>query len=450
MLALPLSVPLKGQTLVLIGEGVWLKRKYDILRATEATLKVYTPFGDEGFGAVQAWPIVDDVRAARFCVVAFAARDKAEQGAALVRQTPVWLNVVDYPDLSDFHFPAIIERGAITIGVASGGTVPVLARQIRGAIEAAVPPSTTELANWASGFSTHLRAAISDVDQRRKLWETILDSDVAELARQGDFDGATSLARSIVMGETAKDGKVYLVGAGPGDPELLTLKALRILNSADVLVYDRLVGDGILALARRDADRYYVGKERSYHALPQNEIHALLVKEAKAGKTVVRLKGGDSFIFGRGGEEVDALLAENIAVEVVPGISTALAAGAQSLTPLTHREHANAVTFVTGHAHMNSDDTTPDLNWPSLAQDNQTVVVYMGIHTAKAIQAQLLSHGRAADTPVLVAENVSRENANYRHLTLSTFASELERDPPSGPALLMIGRVAASRQESLK
>jgi uroporphyrin-III C-methyltransferase/precorrin-2 dehydrogenase/sirohydrochlorin ferrochelatase len=437
MLALPLSWPMTDQSVVLMGEGVRLLRKVALLQSTPAKLIIIEPLKT-------GWP--DTLPEADLIIVAFEERAHAERGASLARETLAPVNVVDFPDLSDFHIPAIIDRGTISIGVASGGTVPVLARQIRGQIEAAIPPSTTQLADWASVLSPHIRSHISDVDARRRFWEALLVSEAAELARQNKPDDATALAHNMMDATTAPQGVVHLVGAGTGDPELLTLKALRLLGAADVIIYDRLVSDDILALSRRDATRLYVGKERSHHSLPQEEIHALLVAEARAGKTVVRLKGGDPFIFGRGGEEADALKAAGVTVFVTPGISAAQGAAAATQTPLTHRDHANGVSFVTGHARQDQSDPTPDLDWPALAKANHTLVVYMGVHMADAIQAQLLGHGRAAATPVLVVENATRLDQSTRYLTLGTFAQSLSATPPTGPCVIIIGEtVGASK-----
>ncbi|MFT3997455.1 MAG: siroheme synthase CysG [Asticcacaulis sp.] len=444
MLALPLSWPLEGRRVALIGAGAWLVRKLNLLTRTPAVLDVYTPedgVAYDGVNALRRWPSVDDLRAASLVIVAFEDRAQAERGAALAREAGVPLNVVDFPDLGDFHIPAIIDRGSLSIGVATGGTAPVLARETRRRIEAAVPPSETHVAEFARRLSPALREAFPDVDDRRRFWEEALRSPSVELARAGKIDDAVAAALSGLQNRAARTGVVHLVGAGPGDPELLTLKALRLLSEADVIVYDRLVGDAIMDLARRDAERFYVGKARSNHSVPQDQIHALLVEQAQLGKRVVRLKGGDPFVFGRGGEEVEALREAGIEVHVTPGITAALGCAASVAVPLTHRDHAQSVSFITGHARGDRDELA--LDWGRLAAKNHTLVVYMGIHTAETISRELTLHGRAADTPVLVIENGTRANETRRLTCLSDLSHALQSQPPKGPALLIIGEVAA-------
>ncbi len=454
MLALPLSWPLENRTVVLIGAGVWLVRKMALLARTPAKLRVFQPVEPVRIEAetkvLHRWPEVAELDDAALIVVAFEDRALAERGAALAREVRAPLNVVDFPDLSDFHIPAIIDRGALSIGVATGGTSPVLARETRVKIEAAVPPSEANLAEFAVRLSPTLRERIKDVDARRRAWEDLLKSPAAELARQGRIDEAVEHVLSGLQIRVARQGIVHLVGAGPGDPELLTLKALRLLSEADVIVYDRLVGQQILDLARRDADRFYVGKARSNHSVPQDQIHDLLVEQARLGKRVVRLKGGDPFVFGRGGEEVEALRQAGIAVHITPGITAALGCAAAAGVPLTHRDHAQSVTFVTGHS-KDGDHAHPlQLDWSALSAPHHTLVVYMGVATAKEIAGKLLRHGRMPETPVLVIENGTRPDARYMPASLATLEAAIAAQPPSGPALLIIGEVAGLYQaESL-
>ncbi len=448
MLALPLSWPLENRRVVLIGAGAWLVRKVNLLTRTPADVIAYQPIEQsvlEGVAASHArWPETSELGDAALIVVAFEDRALAEKGASLARTVRAPLNVVDYPDLSDFHFPAIIDRGPMSIGVATGGTAPVLARETRTRIEAAVPPSETSVAEFALALSAPLRAAIPDVDDRRRFWEEVLKSPAAELARQGKVAEAVELALQGVETRTERQGVVHLVGAGPGDPELLTLKALRLLSEADVIVYDRLVGDGIMDLARRDAERFYVGKARSNHSVPQDQIHDLLVEQARLGKRVVRLKGGDPFVFGRGGEEVEALRQAGIEVHVTPGITAALGCAASSGVPLTHRDHAQSVTFITGHARDGDSGNQPlRLDWSALSASNHTLVVYMGVATSAEIADKLMRHGRQPDTPVLIVENGTRADETRRLTSLGQLNATIAAAPPKGPALLIIGEVAA-------
>ncbi len=433
MLALPLSWPLSDRTVVLMGDGAWLERKLALFARTPATLRVFTG---------GRWPDAADLADAALIVVAFEDRALAERGAALARTSKAPLNVVDYPDLSDFHVPAIIDRGPLSIGVATGGTAPVLARETRARIEAAVPPSEAYLAEFALAISPTMRARIANVDDRRRAWEALLASPAAELARQGKVTEAVEQAKATDFA-AARTGIVHLVGAGPGDPELLTLKALRLLNEADVIVYDRLVGDGILDLARRDADRFYVGKERSNHSVPQDQIHDLLVEQARLGKRVVRLKGGDPFVFGRGGEEVEALRAAGVEVHVTPGITAALGCAASSGVPLTHRDHAQSVTFITGHSKDGDHSNPLMLDWSALSAPHHTLVVYMGVATAHEIATRLMRHGREPQTPVLIIENGTRANERRIPATLATLEQTVADRASKAPALLIIGEVVS-------
>jgi uroporphyrin-III C-methyltransferase/precorrin-2 dehydrogenase/sirohydrochlorin ferrochelatase len=445
MLALPLSWPLENRQVVLIGAGAWAIRKLTLLNRTPAKVSVFSPLADLA-DALPRWPQPAELAEAALIIVAFEDRTLAEKGAVLARTSRAPLNVVDFPDLSDFHVPAIIDRGSLSIGVATGGTAPVLARETRRKIEAAVPPSETEVAAFATALSPRLRELIPNTDDRRRVWENVLQSSAAELARTGKVDEAVELALTLVS--VPRTGVVHLVGAGPGDPELLTLKALRLLSEADVIVYDRLVGDGIMDLARRDADRFYVGKARSNHSVPQEQIHELLVEQARLGKRVVRLKGGDPFVFGRGGEEVEALRQAGIEVHITPGVTAALGCAASAAVPLTHRDHAQSVTFITGHAKDGDPDNNPLLlDWSALSAPHHTLVVYMGVATSKIISEKLMAHGRIPDTPALIIENGTRPNERRTLVSLSTLADTVAANPPKGPTLVIIGEVAALYQD---
>lgn len=425
--AFPLSWPLEGRFVSLIGAGAFAARKRALLAATPAkVLEFSTP------------PAPEALAEAAFVIVACEDRAEAEAGAAAARAAGKPVNVVDQPDLSDFHVPAIVDRGGIVIGIGSGGVAPTLARDVRAAIEAAVPPSTASLYELARRIRADMRRARPDYAARRTLWERVLRGPPGERARAGDLDGAEALARRMITADAAPTGVVWLVGAGPGDPELLTIKALRCLQDADLIVHDRLVDPRILDLARRDADRLFVGKARSQHAVPQEEIHALLVEAARAGKRVVRLKGGDPFVFGRGGEELEALRAAGVEAHVVPGITAALGCAASVGAPLTHRDHADAVTFITA---TGSDGGLP-LEGRALADPRQTVVVYMGLHAAARVAEAMLAAGRAPETPALIVENGTRPEERRVPATLATLATAAERARLTGPALLIIGEVA--------
>ncbi|ESQ77254.1 siroheme synthase CysG [Asticcacaulis sp. AC402] len=444
MLALPLSWPLKDRRVVLIGAGEWLVRKVNLLRRTPAQLTIFTPTDPTHIEAEATlhvrWPQTSELDGAALIVVAFEDRGLAEKGAELARSARAPLNVVDFPDLSDFHFPAIVDRGPLSIGIATGGVAPVLARETRTRIEAAIPPSEAHLAEFALRLSPKLREAIPNVDERRRVWEDVLKSPAADLARTGRVEEAVEQAL-VTRGE--RTGVVHLVGAGPGDPELLTLKALRLLGEADVIVFDRLVGDAVMDLARRDAERFYVGKQRSNHSVPQDQIHDLLVGQARLGKRVVRLKGGDPFVFGRGGEEVQALREAGVEVHVTPGITAALGCAASTGVPLTHRDHAQSVTFITGHSKDGDHNNPLMLDWSALSAPHHTLVVYMGVATARELSGKLMHHGRLPDTPVLIIENGTRREERRTLTSLGELETAIAAAAPRGPALLIIGEVAS-------
>ncbi|MCG8442620.1 MAG: siroheme synthase CysG, partial [Caulobacterales bacterium] len=405
MKSFPAFFPMDGRRLAVVGGGELARRKIRLAAKTPARIEVYArvidPAVREEFAGravfIDREPSAEDVRGAALVIIAALDRAEAEGLAARLRPAGAPLNVVDQPDLCDWTTPAIVDRGDIVIGVASGGTAPVIARDLRARIEALAPQRIGRLAAFAGAARDRVKAAIGDEAGRRRFWERFLRGPAAAHVLAGDEPAAQAqLQRDLARADAPAAGMVHIVGAGPGDPELLTLKALRVLQDADVIFYDSLVGGDVLDLARRDARREFVGKRKSNHSVPQAAIHDRMIAAARAGERVVRLKGGDPFIFGRGGEELEALRDAGVEAEVVPGVSSALAGAAAAGAPLTHRDHAQAVTFVTGHA----KDGEPDLDWPALARGNQTVVVFMGVGAAGSIAARLIAAGRAPSTPV--------------------------------------------------
>jgi uroporphyrin-III C-methyltransferase/precorrin-2 dehydrogenase/sirohydrochlorin ferrochelatase len=359
------------------------------------------------------------------------------------RHLPV--NVVDDPELCSFIMPAIVDRSPLIVAVSTGGSSPVLARLVRARLEAAIPAAYGQLVQLAERFRDRVKAALP-ADRRRQFWETALQGRVAEMVfarRDADAEAALAadLARAAAGNAQAVVGEVYLVGAGPGDPDLLTFAAVRLMQQADVVVHDRLVPEAILDLARRDADRIDVGKAGAKHTLPQEDINQLLVRLAKEGRRVVRLKGGDPYVFGRGGEEIDTLAAEGIPFRVVPGVTAATGAAAYAGIPLTHRDHADACVFVTGHL----KDGRLDLDWTMLTRPRQTVVVYMGLSAVRELCRQLIAHGRAAQTPAALVARATQAGQLVVAGTLASLPALAEAAMLDGPTLIIVGDTVALR-----
>jgi uroporphyrin-III C-methyltransferase/precorrin-2 dehydrogenase/sirohydrochlorin ferrochelatase len=375
------------------------------------------------------------------CAIAIGAGAPEEDLQALSRLCQargIPVNIVDRPALSSFITPAIVARDPITIAISTGGAAPVLARLLRARIESILPPALGRLASLAERFKAALRHALPDLSARRRSLDAALTGPAAELALAGRAaEAEAAFAHALGQADTAPPGIVHLVGAGPGAADLLTLRALRLLGEADVIVHDRLVGDGVLDLARRDAERIYVGKRRAHHCLPQEEINALLIRLARQGRRVVRLKGGDPFIFGRGGEEMDACQAAGIACEVVPGVTAALACAAATGIPLTHRDHARAVTFATGHTR----EGRLDLDFTALARPGQTLAIYMGVSTLPALRDGLAAKGFDPATPAALVEAGGTPHQRVLRGTLESVVDDVPAWHAGGPALLILGEV---------
>ena len=460
MQAFPLFMSLTGRRALIVGGADAAARKAELLLKAGAQVSLIA----ETVGGEIAQYIAeghiswagctfdnDDLEGVSLVIVA--TEDESMQarvsGAAQARCIPV--NVVDRPALSSFIMPAIIDRAPITIAISTAGTAPALARRIRAEIERTLPAALGRLARFAEVFREQVRRTLVVPRARRRFWDRVFEGRVGELALAGDEISARRELIRLLDGfrnEAPSDGMVHLVGAGPGDPDLLTLKAHRLLQRADVVVYDRLVSDEILSMARRDAERVYVGKRRANHCVPQQEINDRLVALARAGKSVVRLKGGDPFVFGRGGEEVEALVKAGVAVEVVPGVTAALGCASSAGIPLTHRDHAQACVLVTGHL----KNGTLDLDWKMLSRPRQTVVIYMGAGALPQIASQLVAHGLPAATPVALIENGTTERERRVVGTLATIDRQAQRAFLNGPTLCIVGEVvglALSRDQDL-
>ncbi len=365
--------------------------------------------------------------------------------AARAKQCCVPVNVADDAASCDFVFPTIIDRSPLTIAVASGVASPLLSVLLKQRIEALVPASYGRLADLLGEFRATVRAKIADAGQRTDFWRQVLQGHIAESVLSGKPDHARQLLQHALDDPQhfVSHGEVYLIGAGPGDPDLLTLRATRLLQQADVVLYDRLVSPAVLEFARMDAEKLYVGKRRSEHSVPQEGINQLLVDYAKQGKRVARLKGGDPFIFGRGGEEIEQLADEKIPFQVVPGITAASGCASYCGIPLTHRDYARSVRFVPGQL----KDGSLDLPWQELVADDLTVVFYMGLHAVAHIADGLIQHGRRADTPIALIEHGTLPEQRVYVSTLQTIARDIEGKEIHAPTLLIVGQVVSLHEK---
>jgi uroporphyrin-III C-methyltransferase/precorrin-2 dehydrogenase/sirohydrochlorin ferrochelatase len=444
---LPISIRLHDAPVVLVGAGSVAVRKARLLLRAGANLTVVAPeiapelehmLAESGGIWQQSHYRETDLHGQRLVVAATPDRAVNEQvyRDALALNLPV--NVVDAPELCTFIFPSIVDRSPVTIAISSGGRSPVLARYLRRDIESKTPTALGRLAEFAGRARARVKEQLPDETARRLFWEQVIEGAVGEQVLIGNEARALELLEErLSQAGDFQGGEVYLVGAGPGDPDLMSFKAVRLLQSADVVLYDRLVSPTIVDLARRDAERIYVGKRRAEHAVPQLEINRLLVELARQGKRVVRLKGGDPFIFGRGGEEIELLAEHRIPFQVVPGITAASGAACYAGIPLTHRDHAQSVRFVAGH--LKGGDL--DLEWDQFLSRGETLVFYMGLVGLPVICRELMSHGREADTPVALVERATTEHQRVITGTLATIAAEVEREQPQAPTLIIVGDV---------
>lgn len=440
---------LQDRPVLVVGGGENAARKIRLLRKAGAAVTVVAPALNAELSDLVAAKLIRH-RAEDFApshldgvrlVVSTLADDGDKAVVAAAHARNLLVNVVDRPDLSDFIVPAIVERGDITIGISSNGTAPLLLGRIRAQIEALLPARLGDLATLAGEFRSTVARVITDPAARKRFWERVFDGAVATRLLGGDTAGARSALLAELNGaQKTADGSVHLVGAGPGDPDLLTLAAQRVLMNADVVLHDDLVAPAIMDRVRRDAERIPVGKRKGAHRISQDGINLLLAEHAALGKRVVRLKAGDPFIFGRGGEELDYLAARGIAVQVIPGITAALGCAAAAGIPLTHRDLSHGITMVSGHRKDDSDSFA----WAERARE-ETVVVYMGISQAATIRDRLLAAGVAPSLPVALIENGTRPDQIVSVGALHTLPA-LAAAHGDGPVLLIIGKVAAYAQ----
>lgn len=447
---LPVFYDIADKTCVVVGGGAIAARKAELLLKAGGRVRVVAPevgdrvremAQDETLAIEQREFLEADLEDA-VCVIAATDNEAVNSEVSrLSQERKIPVNVVDNPAQCSFIMPSMIDRDPVQIAISTGGVSPVLARMLRSKLESCIPGAYGELARLADEFREAVKSGLPDVDSRRRFWETILDGQIAELVFAGRIDDAREqLQQELAQFNVGSvRGEVYLVGAGPGDPDLITFKALRLMQQADVVVYDRLVSQPILDMVRRDAEKIYAGKAKSNHAIPQENINQLLVRLAQEGKRVLRLKGGDPFIFGRGGEEIAELIDEDIEFQVVPGITAASGCASYAGIPLTHRDHSQACIFVTGHRR----DGEEGLNWEMLSHANQTVVFYMGLENVERICSSMKAHGRAADTPAALVEKGTTTEQRVFIGDLDSLPDVIARHEVKAPTLILVGEVVA-------
>ena len=445
---LPIFCQLRDRDCLLVGGGDVAERKARLLLDAGARLTVnaldFVPQFQVWADANMLTLVQGEFNPALLdnCWLAIAATDNEavnQRVSASAEERRIFCNVVDAPQQASFIMPSIIDRSPLMVAVSSGGTSPVLARLLREKLESVLPLHLGQLAHYAGQLRSRVKKQFATVGERRRFWEKLFVNDrLAQSLANEDRQAVANATEQLLTEPLDHRGEVVLVGAGHGDAGLLTLKGLQQIQQADVVVYDRLVSDDIMNLVRRDADRVFVGKRSGYHCVPQEEINQILLREAQQGKRVVRLKGGDPFIFGRGGEELETLCNAGIPFSVVPGITAASGCSAYSGIPLTHRDYAQSVRLVTGHL-----KTGGELDWENLAAEKQTLVFYMGLNQAATIQQKLIEHGMQADMPVAIVENGTAINQRVVDGKLSQLGELAEQ--MASPALIIVGRVVGLR-----
>jgi len=446
---LPVFLNVKNKPCLVIGAGSVAARKIELLLKASATVKVVArEIGDTVLDMKSQGSVTCEKREFRDedlenVNLVIAATDNTELNTRIstqARSKNIPVNVVDNPSLCSFITPSIIDRDPVQIAISTGGASPVLARLIRAQLESSIPAAYGELTRLVDGYRESVKKTFPNVEERRRFWESVLEGPVSEYAFSGRLDEAKNILEqqiSEAKSEPDYQGEVYLVGAGPGDPDLLTFKALRLMQKCDVVIYDRLVSQPILELVRRDAEKIYAGKASANHSLSQENINQLLVRLAREGKCVLRLKGGDPFVFGRGGEEISELIDEGIDFQVVPGITAASGCTTYAGIPLTHRDYSQACIFVTGHRKDDSDE----LNWEMLSHAGQTVVFYMGLDNVLHICESLKAHGRADTTPAALIEKGTTSAQRVFLGDLNSLPDLVDRHSVRAPTLIVVGEV---------
>ncbi len=452
---LPIFLELNGKATVVVGGGAVAARRAEHLINAGARVTTFaTALSDDFRELLDAPkfrhetrdPEPNDFEDSALCFIAVEDERVSAEAWAAAKGAGAWVNVADRPQFCDFIMPSIVDRSPLVIAISTGGASPILGRMLKARLESLIPAAYGRLAELMGGFRDAVGKAIASPVMRRRFWETVLEGPIAERTLSGDDRAAAAGLARAIEGAAAENaeaprGEVYLVGAGPGDPDLLTFRALRLMQKADVVLYDRLTNQDLMNLVRREAERIYVGKQPDDHELPQGEISALLVKLAKEGKRVLRLKGGDPFMFGRGGEEIEALAAEGIPFQVCPGVTAAIGAAAYAGIPLTHRDHAQACVFVTGHG----KDGKIDLDWTALLQPRQTVAIYMGLRNVEALTREFVARGADADLPAAIIDNATRPNQQVVVGTLGTLGAKARAAELNGPSIIIVGTVVTLR-----
>ncbi len=448
----PIFMSLRGQPCLVVGGGVVAMRKARALVRSGAAVRVVAPVIDQGLKqlaedsggeVLQREFEAADLQNVRLVIAATDSEAVNELVSQAAQQLGLPVNVVDQPALSSFIMPAVVDRSPVVVAVSSAGRAPVLTRLLKARMETLVPAAWGELAELVGRYRGRVRKRFASSRERNRFWTDALQGVVADLVFSGQHQQAEQVLTELLDNPQQQAGVVYLIGAGPGDPDLLTFRALRLMQRADVVVYDRLVSPQILDMVRKDAQMIYAGKQRADHALPQPQINQLLVDQAKEGKRVVRLKGGDPFIFGRGGEEIALLADAGIPFQVVPGITAASGCSAYAGIPLTHRDHAQMVVFITGHLKNNS----VNLDVQTVARLPATLVIYMGLVGLAEICQQLVDHGRDRETPAALIESGTTASQRVISATLETLAEAVSREKVKAPTLVIVGDVVALRDQ---
>ncbi|MFV1973620.1 MAG: siroheme synthase CysG, partial [Thiohalobacterales bacterium] len=448
---LPIFMKLAGRPALVVGGGGVAARKVRLLRRAGADITVVAPELCDELAGLEQEPDIrflqrefrdEDVSDVALIIAATSDRSVNQKVYELAQERHIPVNVVDSPEQCSFIMPSIIDRSPVQIAVSTGGASPVLARLLRAKLESFVPAAYGRLAALVDEYRQRVIDRFPESGQRRYFWEAVLQGQVAELLFAGRGDEARGALEEAIE-DTSEScdvkGEVYLVGAGPGDPDLITFRALRLMQQADVVVYDRLVSQPILDMVRRDAEMIYAGKQRDMHTLSQESINQLLVRLAREGKRVLRLKGGDPFIFGRGGEEIETLAEDGIPFQVVPGITAASGCASYAGIPLTHRDYAQSCIFVTGHL----KDGSVDLDWDQLARPAQTIVFYMGLHSIDELARQLVAHGMKQETPVALVQQGTTQNQRVFIETLGSLPGLVNREEIKPPTIIIVGEVVS-------